>query len=356
MPGRNLYLRGDTWWGRIKVAGRQHRRSLRTADPREAARRLKAWRLEIERDQFHPPEATRTYQEAVVRWEAEVLPGAVKATVARRYMTSMAALDDIFGPLRLSQISTRTIAQFVSSRTGTVSNATIRRDLTALSRLLAACTAWGWLSDNPAKAFDRTIVKERKRTIELPTDADIAFVLALAPPAMRAIVRLLAETGMRENEAVTLERRDVDWGARRITLVRTKSSRPRALQWATPGGDAGTVLPAADDAPDGFLFPSREGEAYRNFPTHFGKVMRLAVERAAKEGVPFRRWRAHDLRHRFAVQWLRAGGDIYRLSRHLGHTSVRTTEIYLDHLTEDELDAIRGVTQKGTQSNHAASD
>jgi len=38
---------------------------------------------------------------------------------------------------------------------------------------------------------------------------------------------------------------------------------------------------------------------------------------------------AHTFRHTFAVHYLLAGGDIYMLSRILGHGSVKTTEIYL---------------------------
>jgi site-specific recombinase XerD len=37
----------------------------------------------------------------------------------------------------------------------------------------------------------------------------------------------------------------------------------------------------------------------------------------------------HTFRHTFAVNYLQAGGDIYRLSRLLGHTSVQVTEQYL---------------------------
>jgi len=42
-----------------------------------------------------------------------------------------------------------------------------------------------------------------------------------------------------------------------------------------------------------------------------------------------RRWRLHDLRHTFAINALLEGADIYDLSRHLGHASVKTTEIYI---------------------------
>ena len=44
----------------------------------------------------------------------------------------------------------------------------------------------------------------------------------------------------------------------------------------------------------------------------------------------------HSLRHTFATNYLRAGGDIYRLSRILGHSSVTVTQRYL-HLLHDDL-------------------
>lgn len=64
------------------------------------------------------------------------------------------------------------------------------------------------------------------------------------------------------------------------------------------------------------------GQPFRNAPTYLAKLVRAAGQR----------FRVHDLRHRFAIEYLRAGGDIYRLSRILGHSSVKTTEIYLGHV------------------------
>jgi site-specific recombinase XerD len=45
--------------------------------------------------------------------------------------------------------------------------------------------------------------------------------------------------------------------------------------------------------------------------------------------------------HLFAVEMLRGGASIYRVSQHLGHTSVKTTEIYLAHLTPEEVERSR---------------
>ena len=43
----------------------------------------------------------------------------------------------------------------------------------------------------------------------------------------------------------------------------------------------------------------------------------------------------HSLRHTFATEYLRNGGDLYRLSRILGHSNTRTTERYLHLVIED---------------------
>ncbi|WP_228391500.1 tyrosine-type recombinase/integrase [Komagataeibacter medellinensis] len=90
----------------------------------------------------------------------------------------------------------------------------------------------------------------------------------------------------------------------------------------------------------GFLFLNLGGNPYRNAASNYGQIMRRVAARCEAVGIPFARFRIHDLRHAFAIRWLKVGEDIYRLSRHLGHTSVKTTESYLSALTADELDHV----------------
>ena len=52
-----------------------------------------------------------------------------------------------------------------------------------------------------------------------------------------------------------------------------------------------------------------------------------------KVGLPRFGW--HRLRHTFATNYLRQGGDIVRLSMVLGHSQITTTQRYLHLLTED---------------------
>jgi integrase/recombinase XerD len=58
-----------------------------------------------------------------------------------------------------------------------------------------------------------------------------------------------------------------------------------------------------------------------------------------KQAQDFRLFRFHDLRHLHAVNWVKSGRSIYVLQQRLGHTSVKTTEIYLQFLTPEEKQA-----------------
>lgn len=57
------------------------------------------------------------------------------------------------------------------------------------------------------------------------------------------------------------------------------------------------------------------------------------VEQAGIEGV---RVPAHTFRHTFARMYLERGGEVYKLSRLMGHTDVKTTEKYLKEFTSRE--------------------
>jgi integrase/recombinase XerD len=277
---------------------------------------------------------------AVLKWATEVLPKAVKPSVGKRYPVSIGQLERVFGALRVDQITPARVSEYISLRSAAASNATIRRDLTALSRLLSACISWGWRHDNPARAHDRSIIRDQRDPIVPPAAEMVEKMIAAAPAPMAAVLRLLDQSGMREGEAVALEASDVSWEARQTRLTRTKTNRPRTLEWLTPGGDAGLVL---DRAPrQGALFPASTGDAYRNFAANAVRVMRDLEKRDPT----FKPFRVHDLRHGFAIRWLRAGGDVYHLSMHLGHTSLKTTEIYLGHLSARE----RATAQNRAQS------
>lgn len=227
----NLYRRGQTWYGRVAIGGEELRRSLRTTDEEEARKRCAEWIEDLKVDRGLA-EAKPTWAAAVGRYITEVAPDSVKPTVAKRYACSLRQVDPWLRKLRVEQISRKVIADLVSGRKRTgATNATINRDLTAVSRVLSACVAWGWRDDNPAKHFDRSLTRERRDPIVLPPDDHIDALLSAAPPRFAQMLKLCRHSGLREKEASTLEWCQVELrpGRKAINLLKTKTDRPRSV-------------------------------------------------------------------------------------------------------------------------------
>ncbi|HEV7397632.1 MAG TPA: tyrosine-type recombinase/integrase [Pyrinomonadaceae bacterium] len=76
-----------------------------------------------------------------------------------------------------------------------------------------------------------------------------------------------------------------------------------------------------------FLFPTKTGGRLE-----YHNVLRDLKTLCDDLGIEGVRLSPHGFRHFYSVNFLRRGGDLYRLSKILGHTSVKTTEIYLQSM------------------------
>jgi len=263
-------------------------------------------------------EPRHRWHDAVDRYKLEIAPGNISANTAKRYEVSIRQLDDVLSDRFVDEIDRRLLTEIVGQRKRAgATNATVRRDLTAVSGILSACQLWGWRDDNPARDFDRSFIRERRDPINPPSDDDIAKLINVTPGNFGRAILFLRQTGMRQQEAVMLKWPQIDLNRKVVQLITTKGGRPRAVQLDEKASD--TLVGTARHAQGSYVFWHHEGLPYRNFASRF----RTHVRRA---GVAFR---CHDLRHKFAIEYLRSGGDIYKLSRVLGHRSVKTTELYL---------------------------
>lgn len=239
MAGR-LFKRGGVYYGRVRVEGREHERSLRTGDRAEARRRLDAFCQEVGRIRYVGG-ARVTYEMAVARWVAEVVPE-LKAPTARRYVSSSARLFAAFGHLHLDQVDKTAVKEFVRARkVEGVTNATIKRDLTALSSIMDSAEDEGWIEINPVLLINRRKIKERRPPIDPPGREAIETVIGHAAPGFADLIRFCAETGCRQEEAAALEVRDLDLDAGTVTFRRAKRDLVRTVRLRTIAGDASPV-------------------------------------------------------------------------------------------------------------------
>jgi integrase len=183
----------------------------------------------------------------------------------------------------------------------------------------------------------------------LTSAASLPSPKGLRGPTCSTLFGLLAVTGMRVGEAVSLDRDDVDLNAGVIAIQHGKNGKSRFVPIHRTTRD---VLESYARKRDG-VFPRSRTPAFfvsdrRQRLTkwcaqdNFAEVSRQIGLRP-KTGGPFGRGpRLHDLRHRFAVttliHWYRSGADVERempkLATYLGHARVVDVYWYLQAVPE----------------------
>jgi integrase/recombinase XerD len=208
-------------------------------------------------------------------------------------------------------------------------------------------------------------LQERRDPIVLPDPVHIQMVIDQAPPMIARIIMTAIKTGARLDELKKSERNHFDKVRRQLTIV-GKRNKLRVID-LEDGEDFGFAilsgLPVTLETKALFWHRrevkgrSRLGRQparpYREL--NFDRLVEAAAEQAQNQDQHFRPFRFHDLRHVHAVNWLKSGRSIYALQQRLGHTSVRTTEMYLAYLTaEEKQQAMFGASRTGTKTGSRA--
>jgi integrase len=139
---------------------------------------------------------------------------------------------------------------------------------------------------------------------------------------LRLLVLIAVGTGMRRGEIFRLEWRDILYNEGLI-VVRAKLKKGKIR-----------YVP----------MPPELAEEIRRYPAVIGEDRILPPEPGATSGrqradksfadlldrADIREFRFHDLRHTFASWYMMSGGDLYELSKLLGHSNIKMTERYAE--------------------------
>lgn len=378
------FWREGVLYGRIQTGGGDIKWSLRTDDPKVAATRRAAERKRAVAIQRYGDQRV-TFTEAMEGWGAWIAPQVSPKTLAR-YTTSLGMLQPHLEGLFQDEIDKEVIKAIVKARRDTpvilpgrkhpttASIATIKRDLTALSSVMDYCIDEDWREDNPVISYLRPArrrksrLQERRDPIVLPDPAHIRLVIAAAPGLFASMIEAALKTGARLDELAKGQRRHFDRDRRQLTII-GKRNKLRVIDLVDDGEDFGfelfSGLPVSIETKALFWHKriakhrSRLGQQpaapYRQISNNFGRLVKAVAAQAQKQDQDFRPFTFHHLRHRAAVDWLKSGRSIYVLQQRLGHTSIKTTEVYLAYLTAEEAQiAMLGRTTAGSKTGSGA--
>ena len=308
------------WWGRFRSGGREFRRSLRTTSKAEAKKRLALWQAQEEAKTHFGEGKPYTWDEALERYINEVMPHNVSENTAKRYLVSFRQVHSFLTKRRLCDVG-NDLVMAIALRPGP-SPATRRRDLSAVSQVFRAATAWGWCTNNPIRTIDHAvIVKERRDPIVLPSETEIKTFIKRCPAPLDCMARFLLYSGVRLDEAASLRWPDITFNNEQpFADVVGKGNKRRTVPLSE------LAIAALNDCPrhimSDFVFWHANGKRYTQASTRLAEIRRSL-------GIT---WKTHDLRHKFAVDYLKGGGSVYRLQQILGHSSISVTEMYLAHI------------------------
>jgi integrase/recombinase XerD len=150
----------------------------------------------------------------------------------------------------------------------------------------------------------------------------------------RAILTTIYSGGLRLGEATRLRVSDIDGERMTILVQQGKGNKDR---YTLLGQRALEILRLYYKAyrPTEWLFPSKDPAQ----PLSGSSVQRVFKKALHRAGIK-KKASVHTLRHCFATHLLESGTDLYHIQRLLGHTTAKTTSVYL-HITGRDLAKVK---------------
>ncbi len=305
------------YYALLKRADKQFRRSLKTKDRKLAERRLAELRAKVG-NLTTSDDAHLSFDEIARRW-MDATKHALKPSSVTRRETCLKNLSPFFRGVAIRNIQPQHCERWLAGRGSEIAPQTFAHELNAMRAVFDYAVRLGLMLNNPAKEIQRKkIVQARIVVPTLQQFRDIVATIrqsdgradsqAKAKPGAD-FVELLAYSGCRLHEAVSLRWRDVDFEKGEVTIT---------------GGDRGTknsetrTIPMTD-ALRGLL--ARLQEERRPTPEDSVTLSDTAKKclQTACRRLGCHRFTHHDFRHFFATTCIEAGVDIPTVSRWLGH-------------------------------------
>lgn len=214
-----------------------------------------------------------------------------------------------------------------------ISSGTINNYIRNIKVFFNYCYDKKYIKTNPVEKLK--FVKTKRKMKEEITDAEFKALIKAINTTIYSeyrdytIIQLIFDTGMRLSETLNLKLEDIDL-ERRTILIPAEINKGRKDRYVFFSNTMANILRKWLQYKDrycdsDYLFPTKGGTIIS--ASNFGRNFRMYLKKAKID----KELSAHCLRNNFAKRFLLSGGDIFMLSKILGHSSVTVTEkAYLD--------------------------
>lgn len=310
-----LYLRGRVWWCDFTFRGIRYRKGLDT-NKEIALEKLKAWKKDLKNQKYTPTNFS-SFVRSFLEWaEANKNKQTVyRDKLALKYLTEFRKIKDIrdITPYLLDEFKTHLI------KIGKQPKNT-NRILSSIKAMMRKAEMWELVG---VQVWGRCkAIKVSKGRVLFYSAEEIKKLLSSAPENWQLVILLGCRAGLRRGEIVNLSWDDIDLSKKLITIQPKSNWHPKDYE-------------CRDIPIDALLFKAlnkienKKGSVIQtkyNKDFTLGGISHYFIEKVLKKvGL---RGSLHTLRHTFASHLVQNGVDLYTVSKLLGHSSIKTTEIY----------------------------
>lgn len=294
-------------------------------------------------------------EDAAVSWDEAVrayLGSALDSEHTRRaYSRHLRNAREVLDVESVAQVNGAKLAKYRSLMMASeLSPASQAQGLSALRSFLQ------WVADLGGDGPSGQVIKVALRTprgsrtprYTVLTEQQIAAMFGAARSCRdRALLAVMVGGGLRVGECAKLEVGDLVEGHDGGFTLHVRAGKGAKDRLVPVGADvAGFLVEYLTDSgrhlgAEGALFQASDrGAASRSRRGLSSRAMaRIVRELSQGAGIAAKKISPHSMRHTFATRALRSGGNVVAVARLLGHSSIATTQRYVDHLALSELRA-----------------
>jgi integrase/recombinase XerD len=209
-----------------------------------------------------------------------------------------------------------------------------------------------WLSAEGYCSKPITIPRLKEPEVVIPTlkPEQVQRLLQHRPTCQnhrraQMLALVILDTGLRLKEGLSLRRDDIDLDNLLLTVRDGKGGKQRVVPFTTELRKALFKYMDTHKAPNGLIFYAGCGAKLlqNNIRRDFNSLCKKLRINGAKGGF-------HFLRHTMALNYVRNAGDVFRLQRILGHSTLEMTRRYVTLQTAD----LQAVHERLSMLSHQA--
>lgn len=324
---------GSVWYSDIRIAGKRIRSPLST-DKQIALEKLQHLRDQKETSKYGPSSSV-SWKDFLTRYIA-YSEGSKAESTAIRDKAAIAALERFRMPARLLDVTPEYLEGWKAARRAAGrGNATINRDIKAIKAMMRRAKIWGYIREWDGSSVSP--LKETRGRLLFYTMQELRRLLSVCDSRMSGyydwttICLLGARAGLRRSEIYWLSWKDVDLKRGLISIT------PKA-GWQPKTGEQ-RHIPIPADLKKHLLSRLPNKKTKLDECWVIGERPSLSVMSAFFQKISRKAklsGNIHTLRHTYASHLVQSGVELYSVSKLLGHSSMRMTEIYA-HLAPSTL-------------------